>query len=327
MYAWEEWAPSGLDLDLHVQRLDAHGNPLWGTAGTTAVNAAYNQSFPGIVSDGTGGMILVWEDGRNWATSGEDICAMRIDSTGAGVWTVNICTAPENQLRPVVAADGAGGAIIAWADARSGQSHIYARRVTHDGTRMWGDGGIPISTDGPYQDRCTIIADGVGGAWIAWSTPWRFGETIFVQRVDGGGTALFPSNGKAVTDPNSNLPANNYDPLMASDGLGGIFMCWTSDDGAGSWGDLYGQQLGADGSVLSRYSTGFPIVTGKSAYGKVMCSDLRGGAFVAWQDARTGNSQGHLYGQHIGYGGTLDWSAGGDTLTNGAGTDATDSHA
>src|SRR4029453_11016407 len=45
-----------------------------------------------------------------------------------------ICTASDWQWFPAITEDGAGGAIISWEDSRSGQSNIYAQRVTGTGT-------------------------------------------------------------------------------------------------------------------------------------------------------------------------------------------------
>jgi hypothetical protein len=46
---------------------------------------------------------------------------------------VALCTAANDQQHPTIAADGAGGGIVAWQDARDGSNDIYARRVLAGG--------------------------------------------------------------------------------------------------------------------------------------------------------------------------------------------------
>lgn len=74
-------------------------------------------------SDGTGGFYVTWTDHRVSATEG-DIYAQHVsgDGTISPGWPVDglaICTAPGDQRLPVVAADGQGGLLLTWEDARS----------------------------------------------------------------------------------------------------------------------------------------------------------------------------------------------------------------
>ena len=75
---------SGTYSDIYAQRIDANGNVLWTTNGMAISTAANNQYYPQIVSDGSGGAIITWEDYRsgNW-----DIYGQRIDANGNVLWT------------------------------------------------------------------------------------------------------------------------------------------------------------------------------------------------------------------------------------------------
>src|SRR3990172_9462738 len=88
---------------------------------------ADEQTYPTIASDGAGGAIITWIDGRS---GDDDIYAQRIDAAGVVQWTaggVAISTAANGQYLPTIVSDGAGGAIVAWYDSRSGASYdIYA---------------------------------------------------------------------------------------------------------------------------------------------------------------------------------------------------------
>lgn len=108
---------------------------------------ADEQTYPTIASDGAGGAIITWIDGRS---GDDDIYAQRIDAAGVVQWTaggVVISTAAYQQRFPTIVSDGAGGAIITWQDLRSGTNwDIYAQRVNSAGAVQWTAGGVAIST-------------------------------------------------------------------------------------------------------------------------------------------------------------------------------------
>jgi len=56
---WEDWR-SGDHSDIYAQRLDAGGIALWSPSGVPICTAANLQSYPTLVSDGSGGAIIAW---------------------------------------------------------------------------------------------------------------------------------------------------------------------------------------------------------------------------------------------------------------------------
>jgi hypothetical protein len=115
--------------DIYAQRVSAAGLGQWTTDGVALCTATGDQSNASITPDGAGGAIVTWNDLRsgNW-----DIYAQRVSLIGAPQWTadgVALSTATGNQVSPMVASDGASGAIVAWQDYRSGNWDIYSQRV------------------------------------------------------------------------------------------------------------------------------------------------------------------------------------------------------
>jgi hypothetical protein len=126
--------------DIYAQRVSAAGVVQWTANGAALCTAAAPQVASMIVSDGAGGAIVTWEDARGGTYS--DIYAQRVSAAGVVQWTadgVALCTAANGQLYPMIASDGAGGAIVTWQDSRSGGPFydIYAQRVD-----QWGYLGV-----------------------------------------------------------------------------------------------------------------------------------------------------------------------------------------
>jgi hypothetical protein len=66
----------GLQFDIYAQRVDSSGNLLWGTNGLLVSEATNDQKGPKSVTDGDGGVSLVWEDyrsGTEWDIYGAHI--------------------------------------------------------------------------------------------------------------------------------------------------------------------------------------------------------------------------------------------------------------
>ena len=140
----------GGNNDIYAQRISAVGSTQWTADGVALCTAPGNQYYPTIVSDGTGGAIVTWQD---WY-SVLDIYAQRISAGGTVQWTadgVALCSATGTQWYPTIVSDGAGGAIVTWQDQRSGSYDIYAQRVKSNGelggAQSNGDPGGGVATD------------------------------------------------------------------------------------------------------------------------------------------------------------------------------------
>ncbi len=125
---WED-ERSGFN-DIYAQSINSAGTSLWQANGTVICNATGAQTNPKLISDGSGGAIIAWIDGRS---GNNDIYAQSINSAGTTLWQANgtvVCNPTGSQLNQELVNDIQGGAIITWQDLRSGVNDIYAQRIS-----------------------------------------------------------------------------------------------------------------------------------------------------------------------------------------------------
>jgi hypothetical protein len=174
---------------VYLQQVSAGGTTLWAANGIQASTNGVAQTDPRLVSDGANGVILVWLDNR----SSFDFYAQRLDNSGAPLWSpsdVALVTNPASQFGAEIASDGAGGAVVAWRDERSGSTNadVYAQRVNTSGAVLWGTDGVAISTAAGNMPTVRMTSDATGGAIIAWGENRGGAMDLYAQRVSGDGT-------------------------------------------------------------------------------------------------------------------------------------------
>jgi hypothetical protein len=194
--AWED-SRNGAGNSIYAQHINASGNRLWGTSGIPIVISS-GVAVPRMVSDGGGGAIITWQDGRNVATQGTDIYAQRIDVNGTLRWNGNgvaVCTAAYDQTSPAIAPDyWGGGAYLAWQDLRTVLSHtdIYVQYISdlYNGNPAWTANGVLLSGGTQNQFEPAIVNDGLGNGTclLAWQDERNGGiGDIYAHRIDQSG--------------------------------------------------------------------------------------------------------------------------------------------
>jgi FlgD Ig-like domain len=292
------------------------GHAAWNTNGSAICTATANQGQVAMASDGAGGAILTWRDVRisgNGGNSVGDIYAQRVDGTGSVLWAGNgvlVCDALNDQALPQIACDGASGVVIAWLDHREGINNaaIYIQRVDAAGTPQWTTNGIPLCSGGCFPNDVRMIADGAGGAFVAWDDAGSGTRLVYAQWVDGTGTERWtPGGSLACTQM-----ADQTRPTLVSDGAGGIILAW-EDSRIYTDKNLYAQHMD-DSGTATWAPTGVALCTASNGQLEPTgVSDDAGGAIVAWRDNR-GN--GDIYAQHLDGLGNTTWTTDGIVVCN-----------
>ncbi len=272
----------------------------WNENGTLVCGGAEWQVRPTITYDGSGGAFVFWEDNRSGSS---DIYAQRMDSDGNLLWSssgVAICTSWYDQLRPMPAPDGSGGAFVTWYDYRSGSDYdIYAQKVDASGNALWTSDGIAIVARSGDQVRSFVISDGAEGAIIVCFDSTSTESHVYAQRINANGRALWEPNGTIVCTASGYL---DWAKLI-SDESGGAIITW-SDSRNGDF-DIYAQRIDGGGSPVWT-ANGVPLCTASGD--QIRCfitHDGVGGAIISWQDMRSGYYD--TYAQRIDASGNTLW--------------------
>jgi hypothetical protein len=282
--------------DVYAQRLDGSGRAMWGPDGIPIRAGTSEFELVAMVTDGGDGAILLWTLDR------EDIYGQRVDGSGNVYWgaTGTSCPVTDTPRQLVAVADGAGGVIFAWVEARGVADDIVGQRFDASGFEVWSHGGIYVidpSVGGFQSDPC-VDADGSGGAVFAALSE---GDVI-AQRVYASG-AVWVAAGVVVTMP---VSIDRGPPAIAYDGSGGAFVTWHEGPPGGS--DIVLNWVDASGTAQW---TGRPAIC--SATNDQLHPDIMnigsGNTVLCWHDKRDGKFD--IYAQRVDAIGTTLWAANG----------------
>lgn len=284
--AWMDSRNGGMNLiDIYAQRLSAAGALMWTATGEPiCALVGGNQDFVTVASDGTvGGAYILWRDARG---ANPDLYASRVDGSGflrLG-WAANgtvVCNATGDQANPAMIADGAFGAIVAWADFRSGSGDIYATRLSPSGPTSpgWAANGTALTLDAPNQTAPALVTNGAGGAIVVWEDVRNGALDIYAQRINASGAVAWVASGVALTL----APDIQFGPVLAPDGAGGAIAGW-QDWRAGIPSMLFAQHVTSAGVIAAGFDPdGNAIATAHRVQTPAACSDGAGGAIFVWQ--------------------------------------------
>jgi hypothetical protein len=195
---------------------------------------------------------------------------------------------------------------LVWEDRRNATDYdLFAQRVNGSGVVQWTTDGIAVINASNNQFSPQVIADGSGGAIVAWED-FRGGShyDLYAQRMNDAGTTQWPASGVVVTDAAN----NQLSPKLAPDGAGGAVIVW-QDYLNGSDFDIFAQRLDTNGAT-QWLANGVVLIS--AADNQVSPSIVPSGQdsfIVVWEDYRNGNAD--VYGQSINGAGAVRWNASG----------------
>lgn len=321
--SWRDERTGITNASIYAQRISADGTVRWTADGVAVCTSTGNPYTPVIVSDGTSGAIVAWDDYRS-LVSASDIYAQRISADGTPLWSadgVALCTAADDQRFPRIVTDGAGGAIVTWEDLRGGYNErdVYVRRISAEGTPLWTANGVAVciapGSNGNPIKYPMIVSDDAGGAIVTWDDA-RNGvdQDIYAQRISTDGEPLWTVNGAALCT----APGFQQYPSLASDGAGGAIVTWEDHRAIA---DVYAQRISAAGTALWA-ADGVALITAPEAapsHSAAIVSDEAGGAIVSMLDYHNPSVTSDIYVQRISADGAIQWTTRGVAVCTAAG--------
>jgi hypothetical protein len=320
--SWED----DISGSVRIQRLDSTGRGVWQSGGIQVANSPFYQASPRAVSDGSGGVIVAWIDGRDGFCSvgfkgSCDIFAQRLDATGQYLWTavgVPVAQVSNTPLAPegfAMISDQAGGAIMAWEQGDPLLCcTIHAQRIDSAGSPVWVVNGIQVSPTptiviGGIGAPPQMVSDGAGGAIASWwniqYVPATHDPTISAQRISPTGQLMWASAGVTVVPL---LWQNDQQYSMTSDGKGGAIFAGANPNITvipSIW-TVTVQRVGPDGQMT--WGTGIGLTDEHiPAISPSMAADGNGGVFVTWQGQDSQGGPYHIRTHHVGADGIPKW--------------------
>jgi hypothetical protein len=276
--------------DIYAQHLTATGAVTagWPLDGLAVCTDPAGQGEPRILSDGAGGVVVVWGDARRGVA---DVYAQHLlaDGSLAPGWVTNGLPVALGSGVRAVAPDGVGGFYAGSATLTPSlfDGIYYVQRFSFAGTQAtgWPESGVLVCGASGDRAGLRMAPDGTGGALLTWYDyrPPPTGGEIYALRLRADGT-LAPGwtvDGTRVSD--ATATGYEYDPVIAPDGSGGAYLAW-------NW-----EYSGARPTLVQHLTGYATVAAGWPAYGVRLApspaqfepriaSDGRRGAIVAWDE-------------------------------------------
>lgn len=283
---WRQDNGAGGSSDIFGQKVDFSGALQWNPGGQALEVLTDNEVQPAVVSNGAGGMVLAYVNSTNGG-----VRAQGFTSNGTSAWSRTPLSSVVNNMGISIVSDGVGGAVVGW----GGSTGTFVQRVSSAGLREWGtpSTGVLLSSGG---NMASLLAYN-NGAIVTWQD-FRSGTNfnVYAQAVDGAGATHWTSSGATICT----ATADQKQPQIVSDGGTGSYITWYDARFSGATGtDIYVQHVAATGAA--QWTTdGIPLCTapGNQEF-PTIATDNAGGAFVVWQDRRSGTDY-DIYLQRVG---------------------------
>jgi hypothetical protein len=239
------------------------------------------------------------------------------------------CTDETEQQEKIMIGDGANGAIL-FIRSVDGinltfSNRLHAQRIDANGNIVWGAANLPkiiYSTDdqAEFNVLADAVADGSGGAYLAWLNNIDTFYNYFMQHIDGAGNLLWASAGIKINADNGRQAGSLK---LSADGTGGVVAVWDeSIDNAAKTLTLYSQifaQRYSSAGAKQWGAGGVQVCTNSGLRGAgSLMNDGAGGFVIYFGDTRNSTQlPGYIfnnidiYAQRLNANGTLAWAAAG----------------
>lgn len=248
--AWNDTRLGPYQVFLH--RITPSGAPAagWPEGGRPVTPSLTHRNLAHLISDGTGGVYVVWH---------EDVPrALRIDATGAAApaWPaagVPLAQTPADR----VVSDALlyqGGLVALWEQDNTPDDTVipdlYAQRLDASGSRPagWGADGVAVCTEEGSQ-RIGRLATQIDAIVATWTDDRAGHEDVYAMRLQDDGTPHpeWTPGGVAIAA----APGRQVDSEAVGDGQGLVMICWVDEPNFNSFEpDLLVRAVDLSGNIV-----------------------------------------------------------------------------
>lgn len=234
-----------------------------------------NQDAAKLVSDGSGGVFVGWNDPRSGPST---FRVKRLAANGEAPpgWLSSGSILGDSTIggaRQFLVRSGPDAAVACWQRSLTGE--VLGQRVDTSGTLLWGPSGVPVSRRGRATAMQAVVALSDGGVMCFFKLAYANGsDTLFASRLDETGRLLWGEDVvvcDAVGSQNQLVAAAVSDSEVVAAWMDGRSTPIPSDPQAH---ELYAQKLRLDGSEAWAHN-GVRVLS--EAFEKQIAPNGRGG--------------------------------------------------
>ena len=285
------------DHDVHLTKINSSGEVLWDKSLFIGDDKRVN--ILGLAGNNKGGVFVSWEvlipeegkEGRHYFDR-----SMLVNVDEQGVITMNRDFSLQGMQ---MQADGCGGLLLGW----NTREYSVVERVDDHGVTLW---KYQTEDSAVYQQ---FIAGNDGESFIL--TQKSDESYMEIQKINSDGQVVW-GNHENITGIRINGIDANMNPIMVSDNLGGLIVCWLSPLTDGNGSNIRTYRVNAYGENLYDNTVGELVMPPSEKIRAI--SDGAGGSFIVWEDHRSGMA---LYAQKVNGEGKPLWQNNGVAVCTG----------
>ena len=161
---YHETVTAGTSEDVAVSRVSSAGTTTWTTYGRGAAGSGGVEKNPLCAPDGTGGVLLAWEDDRDAGVGNYDVYAKHVGPGGAEFVASLVITAPNGgetlmglTLQPITWTSNVGGNLhLEYSINNGAHVNILSSAPTANGTANW---SVPAISSTQVKVHATLVGD------------------------------------------------------------------------------------------------------------------------------------------------------------------------
>lgn len=277
------------DSNLVLQKLNAGGQPQWGT-GLVISESGYNYYISDLHAADNGSVIVSWVREQGFGSDAQ-LRANKISASGSLLWgsgNVDIFDVGSLQFGnfPYFTYDGNGGAVFAWYTSIP-SLQCFAQHILADGSEAFPHNGAAVSsnTNNVRVAPAAAYSAATGEVFVFWTEEDsnQFFNGVYGQKFDSTGAAQWGSSGHEI------VPLGNDSQIFVSAVLSGsgALTFWVDQPGFGS-GTIQAIKLDENAGTVCPQ---FPVSSVSSDKSRLVAAVSSAGiTALAFQDDRLGNN-------------------------------------